>query len=196
MRFAMPGAVLAGGASRRMGRSKAALPYGPGTLLEHQVSRLGSVFRSVWVVAKESPEIPLAGARLLLDRTSERAAIHGVVRALEECDDRVFVLAVDLPLVADEVLCAIARRGLETAAPALVPESDGRLEPLAAVWTRRALVPARERIARGELALAGLAAEIGAEILSEPDWRRFDPSGNSFANLNTLEDYLALRDRA
>ena len=35
----MPAAVLAGGASRRMGAPKAALPYGAGTLAEHQTGR-------------------------------------------------------------------------------------------------------------------------------------------------------------
>ena len=43
----MPAAVLAGGASRRMGRSKAALPYGAGTLLEFQTGRLADLFEEV-----------------------------------------------------------------------------------------------------------------------------------------------------
>jgi hypothetical protein len=52
------------------------------------------------------------------------------------------------------------------------------------------------RIEGGDLSLHGLAEEVGAETLDEGWWRRFDPSGNAFANLNTLEDYAALRERA
>ena len=58
MRIPMPAAVLAGGASRRMGRSKAALPYGAGTLLEFQTKRLAKIFEEVFVVAKEPPAFP------------------------------------------------------------------------------------------------------------------------------------------
>ena len=55
---------------------------------------------------------------------------------------------------------------------------------------------ARERIARGDLSLHGLAEEVGAEIFTEEIWRAIDPSGNSFANLNTIEEYAAIRERA
>ncbi|MEP6767263.1 MAG: molybdenum cofactor guanylyltransferase [Acidobacteriota bacterium] len=196
MRFRVPAAVLAGGASRRMGRPKAALPYGPGTLLEHQTSRLFELFDEVWVVAKGEPPAPLGVARLLLDRTPDLAAIHGVVRALEECEDAVFVLGVDLPLVAPAVIRGIVERGRTSAAPAVLPESDGELQPLAALWTRRVLEAARQNVLRGELSLARLATGSDAAILREAEWRALDPSGNSFANVNTVEEYLAVKDRA
>ena len=191
----MPAAVLAGGASRRMGVPKAALPYGRTTLLAHQVGRLSEIFEDVFVVAKEagSDAVP---ARFLFDRTDTRAPIHGLVRALEEVSDRLFVLAVDLPVVTAEVIRAIAERGLESGAPAVLPRADGRLQPLAAVWRCNVLPAARERIARSDLSLHGLAEEVGAEIFAEETWRAIDPSGNSFANLNTIDEYAAIRERA
>ena len=84
MKIAMPAAVLAGGASRRMGRAKAALPYGAGTLLEFQTTRLAELFEEVLVVAKEAPAFAAGPARVVLDRATEHAAIHGLIRALEE----------------------------------------------------------------------------------------------------------------
>jgi len=196
MRFPFPAAVLAGGASRRMGRPKASLPFGAGTLLEHQILRLSPLFSEVFVVVKDAPDSALARARVLVDSTSRQGAIFGLTRALEEVEDRLFVLAVDLPVLAPELIAEIARRGGKTSAPALLPRAEGRLQPLAAVW-RRAVIPlALERIAREELSLHGLAQAAGAEILEEADWRPLDPSGNSFANVNTLEEYVAARERA
>lgn len=192
----MPAAVLAGGASRRMGRRKAALPWGAGTLLEFQTERLSRIFEEVFVVLKTPPDQPIGPAAVLLDHSPDFAPIHGLVRFLDEIDDRGFVLAVDLPALTPGVIEAIARRGLETEAPALVPEADGRLQPLAAVWRRAAARFARDRIARDDLSLAGLAGEVGAETLAEREWRKIDPSGASFANVNTLNDYLAWRERA
>jgi molybdopterin-guanine dinucleotide biosynthesis protein A len=192
----MPAAVLAGGASRRMGRPKAELPYGAGTLLEFQVRRVSELFEEVLVVAKAPPPYPVEPARLVLDRAPQHAAIHGLVRALEEAADRVFVLGVDLPAVPAALLRAIAQRSLATGAPAVVPRAEGRLQPLCAVWRRSVLESAVRRVQAGELSLHGLAEEAGAEIFEEPEWRVIDPSGAAFANLNTLEEYAAQRQRA
>ena len=192
----MPAAILAGGASRRMGRPKAELPYGAGTLVEFQVSRLAELFEEVLVVVKTPPVSPVAPARVLLDRSPQHAAIHGLIRALEEAHDRLFVLAVDLPAIAPALLRAIAERSFATDAAALVPRADGRLQPLAAVWRRSVLPAAEGRIAAGQMSLQGLAEEVGAEVLEETAWRAFDPSGAAFTNLNTLEQYAAQRERA
>ncbi len=196
MKIAMPAAVLAGGASRRMGVPKAGLPYGRTTLLAHQTERLSRIFEEVFIVAKAAPGFDAGPARVLLDRAGDSAPIHGLVRALEEIADRVFVLAVDLPLVTESVLRAIASRSLDTEAAATIPLADGLLQPLAAVWRRGVLPTAQARIARGELSLRGLAEEVGAEILPEEFWRTADPSGNSFANLNPIEQDQAARERA
>ncbi len=192
----MPAAVLAGGASRRMGRPKAELPYGAGTLLAFQVARLAELFEEVLVVAKAAPASPVAAARVVLDGSPEHAAIHGLVRALREASDRIFVLGVDLPAVPGALVRAIAERSLAGDAAAVVPRAGGRLQPLAAVWRRSALPVAERRIAAGELSLHGLAEEVEAEVLEEIEWRRVDPSGAAFANLNTLEEYAANRERA
>jgi molybdenum cofactor guanylyltransferase len=196
MKIAMPAAVLTGGASRRMGRPKAALPYGASTLLEFQTARLAELFDEVLVVAKETPDFAAGPARVVLDRVPERAAMHGLMRALEEATDRIFVLAVDHPAVPPALIRAIAFRSLAGDAPAVVPRAGGRLQPLAAVWRRGCLAEARGRAEAGDLSLHGLAGAIGAEVFDEREWSEIDPSGMAFANLNTLEDYAALRERA
>ncbi len=192
----MPAAVLAGGASRRMGRPKAALPYGAGTLLEFQTTRLAALFEEVLAVVKEPPAFAVGPARIVCDAAPDHAAIHGLLRALEEARDRIFVLAVDLPSVTPVLLRAIVDRALASDAAAVVPRADGRLQPLAAVWRRAAAPVARRRIAAGEYSLRGLAEEVGADIYEEAEWSALDPSGTAFANLNTLEDWAAMRERA
>jgi molybdopterin-guanine dinucleotide biosynthesis protein A len=195
MRIAMPAAVLAGGASRRMGRSKAALPYGATTLLAFQTARLAEIFEEVLVVAKEAPGFESGPARVVLDGEAGHAAIHGLVRALEEAADRIFVLAVDMPALPAPLIRAIAVRGLASEAAAVLPRAGDRLQPLAGVWRRAALPTARRRVASGDLALQGLAGEAGVEVLEEAAWRELDPSGVAFENLNTLERYAVLRER-
>ena len=135
-------------------------------------------------------------ARVLFETVPEHAAIHGLIRALEEAEDRVFVLAVDQPAVHSALLRAIAARSLRGDAAAVVPRADGRLQPLAAVWRRRCLDAARARVSAGDLSLQALAREVDADVFDESEWRAIDPSGAAFANLNTLEAYAAHRERA
>src|SRR5262249_56564569 len=104
MRFPFPAAVLAGGASRRMGRPKASLPFGSGTLLQHQIVRVAPLFSEVFVVVKDTPDAALGRAQVLIDSTPRRGAIFGLMRALQEVEDRLFVLAVDLPMLAPAVI--------------------------------------------------------------------------------------------
>lgn len=192
----MPVALLAGGASRRMGRPKALLPFGTGTVLQHQLTKLYPLFDEILLVVKDPPDAATGRARVLLDATPRQGAIFGLMRALEEVSDQVFVLAIDLPLISVELIEGIAARGLATAAPAVVAEHRGRLEPLAAVWRRGVLPTARKQVTAGDLSLQSLAKSAGAEILPESEWKQFDPSGNSFSNLNTMNDYLVMRERA
>jgi molybdopterin-guanine dinucleotide biosynthesis protein A len=188
--------VLAGGASRRMGVAKGSLPYGAGTLAEHQTRRLSRLFSDVWLVVREEPGYAVGPARLLFDRDPERSALSGVIRALEEAEDRVFVLAVDLPLAGDDLLLAIARRSLESEAAAVLPRSERGLEPLAGVWRRAALAEAHRRAASGERSLQGLAKAAGLEVIAPEEWRELDPSGNAFENLNTIAEWTTARERA
>ena len=59
--------ILAGGLSRRMGRDKAALPAGDGTLIEHLARRLGPVVEET-IVAGGSVTPNLPDVRLVADR--------------------------------------------------------------------------------------------------------------------------------
>ena len=187
----MPAALLVGGASRRMGRPKAELPWRGTTLAQWQGSRLSRMFREVWVVAKAGQEIPETPARRLDERADPPAAIHGVMRALEEASGRVFVLAVDLPYLPDSLIDRIARQGAATPAPALLPEAEGRLQPLAAVWDVAVLPAARRRVEAGDLSLTDLARAVGAEILVAEAWTGLDPDGMAFRNLNSPADLPA-----
>ena len=148
MKIPMPAAVLAGGASRRMGRPKAALPYGASTLLEFQTTRLAEIFEEVLVVAKTPPAFPAGPARIVLDGAPDLAAIQGLIRALEEASDRVFVLAVDLP--GPPAGAGAGDRPEESGqrGPGIPAPHRQILQPLAGVWRRSALEAALRRRGR------------------------------------------------
>lgn len=162
----LSGAVLAGGQSSRMGRDKASLPCGDETLLARQLrllAELGVTDRLVSLASAATVPTPDAtAARLVLDALPGLGPLGGIAAVLAAArHDSVLVLAVDLPALDTAFLRELAAQ----ASPdrGVVPVRDGRFEPLAAIYPRRALAEVQARLARRDLALqplvrAGVAA--------------------------------------
>ena len=71
---------------------------------------------------------------------------------------------------------------------AAIPEIDGRLEPLCAVYSFQALASLQESLHGGELALQRAVASLDHVCVPEISLRAIDPELRSFENLNTLQD--------
>jgi molybdenum cofactor guanylyltransferase len=178
------GAVLAGGASRRMGAPKATLELGGRPLLEYPLAALQGAGLDPVVVAKPgSPLPPLAVARW----TEPSEPVHplaGIVAALEAAEARpVLAVACDMPFVTAELLADLAAR----AAPVVLPETAGRLHPLLARWDPSLLPALRDALARGA-PLQELAAELGAERVPEAELARFGDPARLLFNVNAPDD--------
>ena len=118
--------VLAGGCSSRMGRDKAALPFGSGTLLTHQAEKLRSLGVDEVLISGTEQGIP--------DVYPHRGPLSGIHAGLLAAKhDAVLVLGVDVPLVPSETLLALIEA--HTGGVTLLGHG-GKLEPLIAVYDR------------------------------------------------------------
>ena len=149
--------VLAGGASRRMGRDKRLLPWGedadgrPRTLLQSVIDSLVAVADDVIVVANDQPVV--AGARVVPDAIPGAGSLGGILSGVEAArHDRVFVAAADMPFLHAGLVRHLLDR-LE-GHDAVVPVVDGRPEPLHAVYGPAVAPAARTQIERGQLKIA------------------------------------------
>jgi len=176
------GFILAGGQSRRMGRDKAALKWGTGSLLDHMTQLLSTVADPVRVV----------GRGQLPDRIPGKGPIGGILTALETSDREAnILLAVDLPLLPHAFLKLFHSRFLASPKPLLACRIGGAF-PLC-LGLRRALVAdLARRVETGKLAVRAFIEEADPEILEEHYLQTlgFDPS--IFANMNTPEDWTGL----
>lgn len=188
--------VLAGGASRRMGRDKRLLPWGtdadgrPRTLLQSVVDRLAAVADDVIVVANDQPKV--RGARIVPDAIPGSSSLGGILSSIEAArHERVFVAAADMPFL--NVALVRDLLGRLEGHDAVVPIVGSRPEPLHAVYGPAVAIAARRQIARGQLKIA-LAFE-GLDIVRVPEaeLRQLDPDLRSFRNVNTPEDYAGAR---
>jgi molybdopterin-guanine dinucleotide biosynthesis protein A len=189
-------AVLAGGASRRMGRDKATMPVGGAELARQAIAAAARL--PVVVVAPEGHPAaalaPAAGAGWVAD--PGRGPLEALVSALRAVDAPwLLLLAADHPLLLPALLDLLVagRQGFEAVACRRGP----RLEPLVAVYQRAtALAAAEAMLAAGaDRSLRGLLGALRTRVLEEPEWRRVDPDGASFLDLDDPADLAAFLAR-
>lgn len=189
------GIVLAGGASRRFGRDKAALSVERGgaaeTLAERALRRLSEVCADVVVADAGRGVVP--GARSLADGPG-RGPVAGLLGAAGAFPARsLLVLACDLPAVPAALLSRLVQVAADGGADLALPRWREGAEPLAALYGEKALAALGRRVASGKYSLHDLAEEpdLRVAFLSEIDLRPFGPPEEIFVNVNTPED-LAL----
>lgn len=197
--------ILAGGKSSRMGRAKAALPFGGVTILERILAELGKDFDEIVVVAAraDTESYPVErmirgvpGVVLLRDEDSYGGPVAALVRGLEAAHgDSVFACSCDLPLLRVEVARFLCDRldGFDAA----IPQVDNRAQPLCAGYRRSAYAAIEAIAAGGERRLTAIVSRLNVRTVTEAELLSIDPGLTSFLNTNTPEDYaraLALAD--
>ena len=171
--------VLAGGASRRMGRPKHALPVAGVTLLEWIVARLGPSFAETIVSGAPAP----AKARAVADRRRDAGPLAGIEAALLEIGaGRAFVLSVDMPYTSARLAAALLAR-LETH-EAVVPRAAGALQPTCAVYAPAAAEKIGAYLDSGGRRASGTLERLDLVIVEE---RELVDSGIAAAELRDLD---------
>ena len=181
--------ILAGGASRRMGRDKATLPWGGGTMLQGLINRY-SVLGPVAVSINTPGRFAFTGAVELADRFPDAGPLNGLVSAFTETDaDEIFLTAADLPF-GDP---ALARRlaALRGGADACVLRRGVKgVEPLFAVYGRDCLAPATDALERGTRSFFRMFERINVRWVSPEEVPEFELE-HILTNVNTQEEYEA-----
>jgi molybdopterin-guanine dinucleotide biosynthesis protein A len=180
--------VLAGGASSRMGKDKALLPFGGGVLAGHAAATVAAAAGSAVLIGDPFKYSHL-GYPVLPDRRPGAGPLGGIETALTStAADWNVVLACDMPGVSADFL-----RGLMEAAERLNPDAlvpagpSGRLEPLSAVYHRRCLEAFRQ-------ALDADVRKITAALTGLAVARFAVDDAACFENLNTPEEWARRHD--
>jgi molybdenum cofactor guanylyltransferase len=177
------GLVLAGGASRRMGRDKALLVVDGERLVDRAVRRLQEVAEDV-VVASGTRTIPGLRVAQVGDRLPGCGPLGGLVAGLEAvAGDLALVLACDLPDADTALLGQLADRWQGDAA--LIPSARGRPQPLHAVWSAAAAVQLGALVDAGVRPVLDAADRLGARVLDDDETAALHPAPRWWRNLNT-----------
>ncbi|MGH2718262.1 MAG: molybdenum cofactor guanylyltransferase [Actinomycetota bacterium] len=163
----LSGIVLAGGASRRMGRDKALLTYEGEPLVARAARLLSAACDDVILASGDGRR--LGGLGLGLTEVADTAAgagpLGGIIAGLETVRHLlVAVVAVDMPDLSVAVLGDLAARW-DGRSPAIVPRAAGRLEPLHAVYSRLAAPELRAALEAGERSVHRVLEALGAQVV-------------------------------
>jgi molybdopterin-guanine dinucleotide biosynthesis protein A len=189
MRSGVSLVILAGGLSRRMGRDKAALPVGDGTLIEHLARRLAPVVDET-IVAGGSGWGNLPGVRTVDDRYAGLGPLAGIHTGLRAARYRyVWVVGCDLP-DADPGMAALLT-GLAGDYDAVVPQIDGEPQGVCALYDRALATRIEDLLAAGERRVKMVLAASNVRYVTPDELRVVDPELRSFRNINTPADYQA-----
>lgn len=193
----LTGFVLAGGASRRMGRAKSGLILEGRTMLARQASLLGRVASRAAVAGFQPDDTIELGVGLYPDLVPGCGPLGGIYTGLSHTRTEYnLFLGCDMPFVSCRLLRYVARRAFVTGADATVPEtSDGRLQTLCAVYRRRARWAVRSSLAAGDFRLRSFFSKVDCEIIPWRDLARAGFLPSMFDNMNAPADYESARRR-
>ncbi len=175
--------VLAGGASRRMGRDKATLahPDSPTTMVEHTVEVLRGRCSPVFVIAAPGQALPSLQAEVLRDEIRGVGPLLATGRGLRAAAaaglDRAFVSAVDMPYLSVEVIEALVDYdGVDIVLP-----WDGRDHYLAGIYRTDLAGRIEALVSAGERSMRALADTVLTQ-------RVVVPFNRELANVNSPDD--------
>jgi molybdopterin-guanine dinucleotide biosynthesis protein A len=211
------GVILAGGASRRMGRDKAWIELDGRALVERVVQRLGDVCRETILVSGDQDPYHKLGVRVIGDTLPGKGSLGGIYSGLRAARfERAVVVACDMPflnpalldymlsLAADyDVVIPSASSfrlplGSIEAEPGdskrkLLTAKDNDLHPLHAVYSKQCLEPIKARLLEGDLRMIGFHQDVRVRVVTSAEVEQIDPDHLSLLNVNTPQD-LALAE--
>lgn len=185
------GVLLAGGASRRMGRDKASLVINGEPLYSKALELLCRYFPNV-IISGNRPELATESIPYLPD-IFPGSALGGIFTGLHSAKTEwVFVSACDMPNPDDRILELLLehRDGVD----AVVPEVPKGYEPVFALYHKNCLPTFERALEQGRKSIFNLYPELSVHFLN---WRNMPEDWEkSLANINTPADICQTKEVA
>lgn len=179
--------ILAGGMSRRMGRDKAALPFGEETMLSHLVRIYRPYFDITAVSVNTAGRFDTAGALEIVDRHPGDGPMAGLEAAfLDTGADVIFLTGTDLPL-GDPALAKhlLDARGDHDVCLIRSPKGP---EPLFAVYSSTCLSVVQKALEEGRRSMFNILKQMNTLELPAESLTDFNVQ-QILTNVNDPEEY-------
>ncbi|HTN76377.1 MAG TPA: molybdenum cofactor guanylyltransferase [Pirellulaceae bacterium] len=200
------GIVLCGGHSKRMGRTKALLPFGDELLLTRMVRLLSQAVQPIAIVAAADADLAALAEQTQLghsavpllwtrDARPDRGPLEGVragLTALADLVDAVYITSCDAPLLVPAFVerMIVELNARDCAVPMELNARGAPLyHPLAAVYRTNTLPVVERLLASEQLRLGALFEHLVTRAVPIDDLRAVDPELATLRNANNPAEY-------
>lgn len=195
--------IQAGGESRRMGQSKATVPFGGRPMICRLIERLSPAADELIITTNEAERLqfvhemyPELHIRLVKDEYNFRGALPGLFTALKAAScPYVAVVACDMVLASAALVCAQAIDMNENECDVVVPVNKHGFEPFHALYRKATCLPAiQQRLGEGEKRAQSFFDLVRVQEFPHTRVLQVAPMGGCFVNANTPEELARLED--
>jgi len=180
--------ILAGGKSSRMGKDKAFLALGGLTLLDRALGVARAVAENVAIIG-DAAKFAVHGP-VIEDVYRDRGPLGGIHAALSATSTELnLILGVDLPFVNADFLRFLLSLAKRCDAAVTVPSTDGRYEPLCAVYRREFVGVAEAALKSGRNKIDALYDSVSIRKVNADEIIAHGFSVDMFRNLNAPADW-------
>lgn len=182
------GVILAGGRNSRMGgRDKAFLRVDGQTVFARTLDVLRRCFAEVVVVSNAPEKYAEFAVDVIADELRGCGPLGGLHAGLGRiAAPYAFVAACDMPFLHVEPIRYLVSRLRDQ--DAIVPQWNGDIEPLHALYAARLREPIATAVRRGARAMRDFLPQIAVEYVSQAAMERVTGAAEAFRNVNTPED--------
>ncbi|OGL40361.1 MAG: hypothetical protein A3C43_07570 [Candidatus Schekmanbacteria bacterium RIFCSPHIGHO2_02_FULL_38_11] len=179
--------LLAGGQSKRFGHNKALIKIGGERLIDIIIKKLSEVFPEVFLITTPRNSYQDIQIKKLFDIIPNKGSLGGVYTGLVESKtSHSFFFACDMPFINVELIKFML--GKKPDYDLLIPKTEKGLQPLHAIYSKACIPHIKKLIDEDNFKILDFFDMVKVEYISEKICRKFDPEGNIFLNINTLED--------
>jgi FdhD protein len=187
--------ILAGGNSTRMKSNKALLPYRGERFIERIYRQLADIFPEVILVTNTPEMYRFLPCQTVADHFPGMGSLAGIHAGLSHSTTpHIFVVACDMPDLNDALIRQLVSKA--DGNDVVIPESEGGLEPLHAVYGKGCLPAMEKTLSSGKRRIVECFDQLKVTVVSREEISRIDPEFLSFRNINTPEEYFRIRQEA
>lgn len=189
MAFPCTGVILSGGLSTRFnGQNKALIPVGRKRILDRLYDVFSGLFNDIILVTNHPLQFLEWDLTIATDLFPYRSSLTGIHTGLFYMKNPyAFFAACDTPFLKKELVETLIDQ-IEKNIDIVMPETAAGFEPLCAVYSKRCLRQAEQRIKEKKFKIQLAFRGLRIKNIPESLLRRSDPGLVSFFNINTPED--------
>jgi len=185
------GVILVGGKSRRMGQDKAFLLIEGLPVIERIITVMQGCFKNLLLVG-DRPERFAQYHLPVVPDSYPGSSLGGLYTGLQHAEtDRIFVSSSDIPFPDPELIRLICAEACGF--DAVVPATQGGLEPLFALYHKSCLPAMQTALEAGQYRINVVLGQLNVTTIGPEQLTKVDPGGRALLNINTPQEYAACR---